>query len=57
MQDHTRTQKTDTRNDALDDPAYIGLGILRYGEHGERRSQGNEPKRSHSRRFVMQLAI
>jgi hypothetical protein len=31
MQDHTRTQKLDTRNDALDDPACIGIGIFRYG--------------------------
>jgi hypothetical protein len=57
MQDYTRTQKTDTRNDALDDPACVGIRILRYGQHGKCRSQGNKPKRSHSRRFVMQLAI
>jgi hypothetical protein len=31
MQDHTRTQKPDARNDALDDSACISIGIFRYG--------------------------
>jgi hypothetical protein len=57
MQDHTRTQKTDTRNNALDDPAYIGTRIQHYGEHGECRPHGNKPVRSHSRRLVLQIAI
>jgi hypothetical protein len=57
MQDYARTQKTDTSNDALDDPACIGIRILGYGQHGKCGSQGNKPKRSHSRRFLMQLAI
>jgi hypothetical protein len=34
MQDHTRTQETDTRNNALDHPAGIGSRILRYSQHG-----------------------
>ena len=57
MQDHTRTQKTDTRNDAMDDPACIGIGILRSGQHGSCRCEGHEPKRSHSRWFLLQLEI
>jgi len=57
MKDHTRTQKPDTRNDALNDPACVGIVIFRYGQHGNCRREGNEPKRSHSRRFLLQLEI
>jgi hypothetical protein len=57
MQDYTRTQKTNTRNDALDDPACISIRILRYGQHGKCRSQRNKPQRSHPCRFLMQLEI
>src|SRR5262249_20184169 len=57
MQDYTRTQKPDTGNDALDDPACIGIGIFSYGQHGDCRCEGNKPKRSHSRRFLPQLKI
>src|ERR1700730_16449562 len=34
MQDHTRTEETDTRNDTLDHPASIGSRILRHRQHG-----------------------
>jgi hypothetical protein len=38
MKDHTRTQKTDTRNDALNDPACISIGFACHGQDGKRRS-------------------
>src|ERR1700730_12932692 len=34
MQDHTRTEETDPRNDTLDHPASIGSRILRHRQHG-----------------------
>jgi hypothetical protein len=57
MQDHARSQKTDARYDALDDPACISIGMLRDGEHSKRRSRADKPKRSYSARFVIQLAV
>src|SRR6185436_13872493 len=57
MQDHTRAQEADTRDDALDDPAYVRLRVLGDTHHRQRRSESNQPKRSHPRGLVMKLAI
>jgi hypothetical protein len=56
MQNHTSAQEADPRNDTLHNPAY-GLRIVGYSKHGKRRSKSDEPKRSHSGRFVMQFPI
>ena len=51
MQDHACTEEADAGNDTLDDPAYVRLRIVGDREHGERRSQADEPEGSHARRL------
>jgi hypothetical protein len=57
MHDHTRSQKPDTRNDALDDPACVRIRVLRDGQYRCSRCQGNEAEGSYSNRFLMPLEM
>jgi hypothetical protein len=57
MHDHTRTQKPDARNDALDDPACVRIRVLRDGQYRNSRCQGNEAEGSHPSWFLMPLEM